>query len=191
MATQTTSPHSRTPAERAALLDRLLSRYAALLGAQARRHSSTEQDAEDALQDACLRFLDRFDGSPDDLSHALRWMQLVTKRCAWELGRRARGEVSRRVGPDHYADGEDPVQGHLVSPLQGPAERVESSAELAVKARHFGRLKRDQRIALALIALGFSYSEIQARLGWTRTKVNRCAFEGRNALRAMEGGENE
>lgn len=188
MATQTTPRYSRTPAQQAALLDRLLARHAGLLRAQARRHSSTEQDADDALQDACLRFLDKFDGSADDLSHALRWMQVVTKRCAWEIGRRTRGEASRRVRPDHLADGEDLVQGHLVSPAQGPAERVELRTELARKAGHFGKLKRDERIALALVALGYSYREIQARFGWTHTKINRCVVEGRAALRAMEGG---
>jgi DNA-directed RNA polymerase specialized sigma24 family protein len=191
MATQTTSPHSRTPAGRAALLDRLLARHARLLQAQARRHSFAEQDADDALQDACLRFLDKFDGSAEDLGHALRWMQVVTKRCAWEIGRRSHAEDSRRARPDHCADEEDPVRERLVSPSQGPAERAESRAELARKAGHFQKLKRDERIALALVALGYSYAEIQARLGWTHTKTNRCVAEGRAALRAMEGGRSE
>jgi len=162
-----------------------------VLRAQAQRHSSSQQDGDDALQDACLLFLAKFDGSAIDLSHALRWMQVVVKRCAWRIGRKARAETSRRSRAEHDPDGGDVVQTRVASSGRGPAEQVELKAELERKTGHFARLKRDERIALALVALGYSYVEIRARFGWTHAKVNRCVAEGRAALREMEGEENE
>jgi DNA-directed RNA polymerase specialized sigma24 family protein len=37
--------------------------------------------------------------------------------------------------------------------------------------------------ALGMLAADLSYAEIDARRGWTYTKVNRCIAEGRAALR--------
>jgi DNA-directed RNA polymerase specialized sigma24 family protein len=43
-------------------------------------------------------------------------------------------------------------------------------------------LKPDERTAIGLAAAGYSYGEIAERRGWTKTKVNRCLYEGRAAL---------
>lgn len=51
--------------------------------------------------------------------------------------------------------------------------------------RGLERLKTDERLALSDLALGFRYAEIASRRGWTRTKVNRCVYEGRRALREL------
>ena len=45
------------------------------------------------------------------------------------------------------------------------------------------KLKPQERQALGLFALGYSYGEICDLTGWTHTKVNRCLAEGRAALR--------
>ncbi len=190
MDTQTASPRPRTPAEQGALLERLLARHGALLRAQARRHSRDHHDAEDALQDAGVQFLRKFDGPGEDLDYALKWTLVVVKHRAWELGRRVRHEARRRVSPPREGRGEDPVQGLPAEAEQGPAQRLELRIELGRKVALFSKLKRDERIALTLVAFGYTYLEIQARCNWTRTKLNRCLSEGRAALRAMEGGEN-
>jgi DNA-directed RNA polymerase specialized sigma24 family protein len=57
------------------------------------------------------------------------------------------------------------------------ADRDEARARL-------GELKRDERRALILHAAGYTYGEIGERCGWTGTKVNRCLYEGRRALKA-------
>jgi DNA-directed RNA polymerase specialized sigma24 family protein len=45
------------------------------------------------------------------------------------------------------------------------------------------QLKPDERTALLLFGLGYSYHEIGERRGWSYTKVNRAITEGRAALR--------
>ena len=61
------------------------------------------------------------------------------------------------------------------------AERAEQHAACVAL---LARLKPDQRTALLLLGLGFSYREIAELRGWTHTKVNRCLAEGRATLRA-------
>ena len=60
---------------------------------QARFHSRRTEDAEDALSDACVQFLRFYDGPAGIQS--LRWMLLVTKRCAWAIRRKAVTRESR------------------------------------------------------------------------------------------------
>jgi RNA polymerase sigma factor (sigma-70 family) len=171
-------------AGRAALLDRLLDRNGARLRRQAARNSSLAVDAEDALQDACLRFLRSYNG-PADLSAALPWLLLAVKHSAWKLGaRRRRCEALVALSPTDSSDGEQPTLTAL-DERPGPAERAERSERLAERRSALAQLKPDERTALLLFALGFSYREIAARQGWTYTKVNRCLAEGRAALREL------
>jgi DNA-directed RNA polymerase specialized sigma24 family protein len=71
----------------------------------------------------------------------------------------------------------------LPTDAPGPAERVQRNELLAERRRDLAALKRDERRALWLLALGLSYAEICEATGWTHTKVNRCLSEGRAALR--------
>ncbi len=171
-------------AGRAALLDRLLARHGAKLRRQAARNSSCSVDAEDALQDACVQFLRAYNG-PADLSAALPWLLLAVKHSAWKLGaRRRRCEALVALDSTGAPDGERPAL-TAVDERPGPAERAERSERLAERRFALARLKPDERTALTLFALGYSYREIAARQGWTYTKVNRCLAEGRDRLRAL------
>lgn len=171
-------------AGRAALLDRMLARHGARLRRQARYHSSCSTDAEDALQDACVQFLRSYNG-PADLLAALPWLLLAVKHSAWKLGaRRRRCEALVALSPTDAPDGERPALTAL-DERPGPAERTERSEHLAERRSALAQLKPDERTALLLFALGFSYREIAARQGWTYTKVNRCLSEGRAALREL------
>lgn len=190
MATQPTGSTPRNANEQAQLLARLLECHAALLLSDARRHSRSSQDAEDATQDAHIQFLRKYHG-PSDLTDALRWMRVVTKRCAWAIGKKARREAGRRAVSTARPDGTEPEEPVAPCERRGPAEEVELRVELGHRTAQFATLKRDERIALALVALGYSYVEIRVRFGWSHAKVNRCVAEGRAALRAMQGGENE
>lgn len=167
---------------RAALLDRLLRRHDSKLRRQAARHSRRAGDAEDALHDACVQFLRRYEG-PLELSAALPWMLLVVKRCAWTIGARRRREVVS-LSPTDGFDPRHPTLA-LADDCPAPYECVERSEEIAERHSLFARLKPDERAALLLFALGYSYREIMARQGWTYTKVNRCLSEGRAALREL------
>jgi DNA-directed RNA polymerase specialized sigma24 family protein len=49
-------------------------------------------------------------------------------------------------------------------------------------------LKPAERRAIGLIAAGYSYAEVGEITGWSYTKINRCAAEGRAALRETPAG---
>jgi DNA-directed RNA polymerase specialized sigma24 family protein len=170
------------------LLAELLAQSGLLLRSQARRNAPSAADAEDALQDACVQFLRHY-GGPLERSAALPWMLLVTKRCAWQSGRvLSREEPSFESG---LPEGTESQAGTLCPQYRGPAELAEAAAELSERRELLGRLKRDERRAIVLVGLGYSYEEICERYGWTHTKINRCLSEGRAALREMEEGRHE
>jgi RNA polymerase sigma factor (sigma-70 family) len=174
-------------AGRAALLDRLLHRHGARLRRQARRNSSSAADAEDALQDACIQFLRSYN-APLELSAALPWLLLAVKHSAWKLGaRRRRCEALVALTCTDSADDERPAL-TVLDERPGPAERAERFEHLTGCIALLQRLKPDERTAIVLHALGYSYREIMAHQGWTYTKVNRCLVEGRAALRELDRG---
>lgn len=181
MAPQPQSP-SNERARRAQLLDRLLRAERARLLRQARFHSHCTEDSEDALSEACIQFLRFYDGPAGD--HALRWMMVVVKRCAWALGRQARTRQTRC----QVADSER-VADELAIVVReqgaGPDELAERSEETARVIAMLERLKPDERAALILFGLGCSYAEISELRGWTYTKVNRCVSEGRARVREL------
>ena len=151
-------------------------------------HSDRSQDAEDALDDACVQFLLHFDGTVEE--EARRWMLVVIRRSAWAIGRQRRErhgvveEVSIEQAEARFGAG-------LAEDRRGPEQLAEAGAEIAAFAFIFARLKRDERRALLLLAAGYSFHEIAAIEGWTYSKVKRCTYEGRLRLRRMvtEGGE--
>ena len=137
---------------------------------QARLHSRRSQDAEDALGDACVQFLRFYDGSSDE--HALRWMMIVVKRCAWAIARRAKTREAH-----HYVTETERAAEQLAIVVReersGPAELTERSEETARLLDLIDGRKPDERTALALFGLGCSYAEIGELRGWSATKVNR------------------
>jgi RNA polymerase sigma factor (sigma-70 family) len=184
-AKQRDAGRSRANAE---LLEAILERHGAKLRRQAARHAQLAADAEDALQEACALFIERYDGRWP----ALPYLLTTVKRCAWQIGRRAsrRLELSPEqfLGPDAEQDLWELV------PHAGPepAETLERSRELDRRRDAIAQLKPDERRALLLLGLGLSYKEIGELNSWTYTKVNRCVAEGRARLRKLladvEGG---
>lgn len=182
-----TRPKPREGSERAArILTEVLVRSESALRRQAARHASRSVDADDALQEACARFLRRYDGDAGDT--ALAWLMTTVKRCAWEIARSPERRHSASIElttTDAFDPERPPVR--VRCPRPGPFERVELVGDLAA----LDDLKPDERTALLLLGYGYSYREIAVREGWTHTKVNRCVAEGRAALRARrEGGGN-
>jgi RNA polymerase sigma factor (sigma-70 family) len=181
--------HSQQRTERnAKLLDRLLRHHHAALLNQARFHSEQPADADDALSDACVLFLRRFEGEEED--HALRYLLVVVKRCAWAISRRRR-KLRRRAEMVSLDQLEADLGAGIVDDARGPEQQVEAREEMAPFVAAVNALTADQRTALILFSLGFSYSEIAERCGWTWTKVNRSLAEGRIRLGQLlgEGGE--
>ncbi len=145
--------------------------------AMARRNSSCREDAEEALQDAFVLFIDHFD--PAGEAPALAWLVLTLKRRCWALyhqrQRRARREPERRIPPAGRS--------------AAPEEMAEVAESVARVRRLLEGLKPAERRALTLLALGYSYREIGDLSGWTYTKVNRSIAEGRARLRAQSQDE--
>jgi RNA polymerase sigma factor (sigma-70 family) len=168
---------------RAELLEELLCRKGAYLRHQAFRHANSAEAAEEALREAAVQFMRFFEG--DSANHALRWMLTTVKRSAWAIKRRARRRPALVLTTTDVEEREEESWiAHDDRP--GPAELAERGEEQAETVEALERLKPDERTALLMLGLGCSYREIQDRRGWTRTKVNRCLAEGREALRAAE-----
>lgn len=173
---------TRQTEDRAQILDRLLRCERTQLLRQVRFHSRRPEDAEDALSDACVQFLRFYDGPAG--TDALRWMLVVTKRCAWAIARRNGARESRiKVIADQ--DASDRIEIVVRDAGAGPAETVERSEETAEVVELIERLKPDERTALILFGLGCSYAEIGELRGWSATKVRRCIQEGRACVGKM------
>jgi RNA polymerase sigma factor (sigma-70 family) len=175
-------------AGRAQMLESLLAREGAALRRVARANSANALDAEDALQDGYLAFLRFYEGAE---AGALPWLRLVVKRFAWRIGNSARRRGSLRhvvTVESREPSGQEVV---LVDSRPGTPELAERAEVLARRIELLGELKPDERATLILIGLGLSYEEIGELRGWTHTKINRCAAEGRARLRELEEAEGE
>jgi DNA-directed RNA polymerase specialized sigma24 family protein len=133
----------------------------------ARHNSWREADAHDALQEAFAAFLATYD--PGRGSPTLAWLTLVLKRACW------RANESRPLEYEPAALAEI-----LTGTAPDPVRRVLAREDARRRLR---ALKREERRAVVLHAAGYTYGEIGERCGWTHTKVNRCLYEGRAALR--------
>lgn len=146
----------------------------------ARGVSICEADADDALGrslEICLTKV------PEHLApeHLAGWMHVVTRREALSV-RRSRERMLSAVGARDAADPLDRLPCEGSDPFDAVARDETVVERLAV----LGQLKPHERLAIALQAAGYSYSEIRERCGWTYTKVNRCLAEGRARLREIE-----
>lgn len=180
----TTQPSLQRPpstTNRPEILEGLLATATATLRHQAFRHSRDAESAEEALQDACLQFLRRYEGQPG--LEALRWMQTTTKRCAWAIAHRERRQSALALSPTDAIDEQAEVF-TVADERPGPAASAERREEHETTLGAFEHLKPDERTALILLGLGCSYAEIGELRDWTHTKVNRCVSEGRAAIRA-------
>jgi RNA polymerase sigma factor (sigma-70 family) len=180
-----TQPDSRASADRrernADLLTEVLRLHEHKLRRQALRHAQLPDDVDDALQTAYLRFLERYKG----VGEPLAWLYTTVKREAWAMRRRS---ARLRECSFSVVSGESDIEFDLVKAMPtsdpGPEERNERQETIGEKRAALAALKADERRALWLLGLGFSYAEICKVTGWTHTKVNRCVSEGRSALRA-------
>lgn len=172
MATAARAAWKARHAHATTLADRLYTEHRTRLLAIARRNSASLEDAEEALQDAFILFIDRFD--PDSGAPPLAWLTLTLKRRCWALYRhqRLRAAVRREGGAEGLPD-----RNRL------PDELAEVTETVTRVRQQLSALKPAEREALGLLAFGYSYREISELTGWTYTKVNRCIAEGRSSLR--------
>jgi RNA polymerase sigma factor (sigma-70 family) len=161
----------------------MLAEHEPALRRTARRYSICAADADDAFQRAIEILLVK--APPGEARELVRWMQTVTKHEALAI-RRGR---ERQMGSPRAraASEEDSGDWLALIPSQGagPAERFERREAIARSREALSTLKAAELKALTLLAEGYSYAEIGAMTGYSRTKVNRCLAEGRERFRAF------
>ena len=150
----------------------------------ARWHALNDDDAEEALQDTFLAFIEKAD--PEEVAEPLAWLTLALKRECW--GRR-RATLRRSAGQEADPELEGPgfVLDQFEHPGRGPEELAELAERVLLTRELLAQLKPQERRALGLKALGYSYAEIGELTGWTHTKINRCMAEGRKRLLELAG----
>ena len=164
-----------------ALAGQIYDAHRSRLLAIAKRNCDSGGQAEDALQDAFISFIEHFD--PASEAPPLAWLTLTLKRRSWALYRAQ--HLDRRASQKAASEGVESRFSVTDIPAETPgAEETIERAEFVLEAREkLACLKPAERRALGLIAAGYSYREIGQMSGWTYTKTNRCAAEGRASLR--------
>ncbi|MBS1888791.1 MAG: RNA polymerase sigma factor [Actinobacteria bacterium] len=179
-------PQPDTPKPgRTQILEELLRSHGSALSRQAHRNSARACDADDALSEACILFLRNYDGQAG--VDALRWMMVVVKRCAWTLSRRANRRASREIGVFVAPRSGEQLEIEIPDAADGPDALYERREEVEQVAGVMRELKPDERTAMVLVGLGYSYREIEEMQGWSKTKINRCLVEGRARVRKSLG----
>jgi RNA polymerase sigma factor (sigma-70 family) len=169
-----------------ALSERLYNAHRSHLLGIARRNSATNEDAEEALHDAFILFIDHYD--PSEGSPPLAWLTLTLKRRCWAIYKRQRRAGSYQPQPTDHPVAPSPLEARA-DPARPPDELAEVAESVERVREAFAQLKPQERTALALLALGYTYREICGITGWTYTKVNRCIAEGRVELRRQRDQE--
>jgi RNA polymerase sigma factor (sigma-70 family) len=163
------------------LAEQLYTAHRTRLLSIARHNSAGFDDAEEAVQDAFVFFIDHFD--PDSDAPPLAWLTLTLKRRCWALYRIQQQSWEQRSGRDCDRCSDADLLG---GSNRGPDDLLDRGEEIAAVRAHLAELKSDERRALSLLAFGYSYREICEQTGWSYTKVNRCLAEGRATLRELE-----
>ncbi len=125
-----------------------------------------------------ILFIEHFD--PESDSPPLAWLTLTLKRRCWALYRLRRRSWQQRSERDGESCSDEELLG---GSARHPDDLLDLAEEVVTTRSRLAELKRDERRALSLLALGYSYREICELTSWTYTKVNRCIAEGRAALR--------
>jgi RNA polymerase sigma factor (sigma-70 family) len=173
-----------TPAERRRVAVELVRDHESQLRASARRVSICSDDAEDAVQRGIEILL--LKAPTADARRLLPWARTVVRNEALAI-RRSRERVLARPAPDPHGDGRGDRDwvADLPSGSDGPSELVVRRERIERGREALALLKPQELKALTQLAHGYSYAEIGAINGWTRTKVNRCLAEGRARLRSV------
>ncbi len=176
---------SRTDAARKRAAVELIARHEASLKRTARRFSLDTEDAEDAYQRALEIVLTK--APTTDPRELIRWTQTVVRHEALAV----RQGRERLLGRPPVAEGAPDPVALLPAIADGPDEQAERREEVARGREALRALKPAEQRALTLLAEGYSYAEIGATTGFSKTKVNRLLTEGRARFRSVLSGSED
>lgn len=155
-----------------------LTRYSGMVWALARRLSTSEAEAEDAVQEVFLdlwRSAQRFDPTRGT---ELGFVAVIARRRLID-----RRRAQRRLPLTDQAE-----LAELAPPSSGGPRRIEASAEIALAVRALDELSDDQREVLLLSAVqGLSHEEIAMARGMALGTVKSHARRGLLRLRSLLG----
>jgi RNA polymerase sigma factor (sigma-70 family) len=169
--------------KRAQILEEVMRTSRRQFWRQARRFTVNRQDADDAIEDACIAFLRYFRPEPD--SNPTGWMMTTVKHAALAITDRSNRRRRNSAVPEAPDQHDQWWESGVPDPGDSPEEMVEAREWVAARAGLLSELKPDERTALSLLAFGFSHQEICARQGWSTRKAERCVVEGRARLRRL------
>lgn len=160
------------------------------LRSSARRYSICAEDADDAYQRGIEILLSK--APTTDLRQLLPWTRTVIKHESLAVRKQRERILGRPSSVREEGEGEDWID-LIPAGTEGPDERAVKREKVARSREALSRLKPQELKALTMLAEGYSYAEIGSINKWTRTKVNRCLAEGRQAFRSnfteSEAGE--
>lgn len=166
-----------------ALADRLYREHYPRLLRIAVGNAANREDAAEAVSEAFASFIRAYD--PDSGAPPLAWLTTTAKRNCWAAYRAQR--LDRGAGQETATDSED--RGFSAESIPagdiGPEHLLERVQEARAK---LAELKPAERRTLSLIAAGYSYAEVGQITGFSFTKINRCAAEGRARMRKLATG---
>lgn len=150
----------------------------------ARYLTRSEHDAQDVVQDACLRALRYFDGYRGDPGSSARaWLLAIVRNTAYTWRRRRRADAR----PTEFDDSE-----HSQSMMEDQQEDLPLDGQETL-ARALGRLPPELREVIVLRELeGLAYREIGevagVPIGAVMSRLSRARTRLLEALRNEEGG---
>lgn len=148
----------------------LIERHGPEILRTARRYSRTAEDAEDAYQRGLEILLTKAPSAEED--DLFPWLKTVVKHEAFCLQRQR----------DQLGAGTGEALEWAAAPVTTD-EQVEQRESFLIGAEALANLKANEVRCLLLLADGMSYRQIAEAEGWSYTKVNRLATEGRRAFR--------
>jgi RNA polymerase sigma-70 factor (ECF subfamily) len=159
---------------------RLVEPELAALYRTAFRLAGNRPDAEDLVQETCLRAWEKLP-KPANSGHVDRWLHRILMHCFIDGTRR------KRRGPIQAIDGgDDPTPG-LASPEPGPAELARRDEHAVALDRAWEGLEPTQKLLLSLRAEGFDLAEIEAITGISRDVLRARLHRARRRFaRALE-----
>ena len=142
--------------------------------AVAYRMLGSRAEAEDAVQEAWLRYAKARDGG--EIRDLRGWLTTVTGRICLDVLKSAR--VSRAAYPGQW------LPSYVVEPDAGPAARAEVNDQIAMALLVvLEKLSPEQRVALVLHdAFGMPFDDVATVLGTTESAARQHASRGRRAV---------
>ncbi|WP_030441119.1 RNA polymerase sigma factor SigJ [Actinoplanes subtropicus] len=142
--------------------------------AVAYRMLGSRAEAEDAVQEAWLRYAKARDGG--EIHDPRGWLTTVTGRICLDVLKSAR--VSRTAYPGQW------LPSYVVEPDAGPDARAEMSDQVGLALLVvLEKLSPEQRVALVLHdAFGMPFEEVATVLGTTESAARQHASRGRRAV---------